>query len=50
MSARAASDISFPGEEAEANAVCAFLSAMMLHGVLEKFPRLRGGCIEQGAK
>ena len=27
----------------------AFLSAMILDGVLEKFPRLRGGVIEQGA-
>jgi len=27
----------------------AFLSAMVLDGVLEKFPRLRGGVIEQGA-
>jgi len=27
----------------------AFLSAMVLDGVLERFPRLRGGCIEQGA-
>jgi len=27
----------------------AFLSAMILDGVLERFPRLRGGCIEQGA-
>jgi predicted TIM-barrel fold metal-dependent hydrolase len=26
-----------------------FLSAMVLDGVLEKFPGLRGGCIEQGA-
>jgi uncharacterized protein len=26
-----------------------FLSAMVLDGTLEKFPRLRGGCIEQGA-
>jgi len=26
-----------------------FLSCMVLDGVLEKFPRLRGGCIEQGA-
>ena len=26
-----------------------FLSAMALDGVLERFPRLRGGCIEQGA-
>ena len=26
-----------------------FLSAMVLDGVLERFPRLRGGCIEQGA-
>jgi predicted TIM-barrel fold metal-dependent hydrolase len=26
-----------------------FLSAMVLDGVFEKFPRLRGGCIEQGA-
>ncbi len=27
----------------------AFLSAMALDGIFEKFPRLRGGCIEQGA-
>ncbi|HEY2105832.1 MAG TPA: amidohydrolase family protein [Candidatus Binataceae bacterium] len=27
----------------------AFLSAMILDGVLEKFPRLRGGVVEQGA-
>ncbi len=27
----------------------AFLSAMVLDGVLERFPRLRGGCVEQGA-
>ena len=27
----------------------AFMSAMVLDGVLEKFPRLRGGVIEQGA-
>jgi uncharacterized protein len=27
----------------------AFLSAMILDGVLERFPRLRGGCIECGA-
>ena len=27
----------------------AFISAMILDGVLEKFPRLRGGVIEQGA-
>ncbi|MGH9185941.1 MAG: amidohydrolase family protein, partial [Acidimicrobiales bacterium] len=27
----------------------AFLSIMVLDGVLERFPRLRGGCIEQGA-
>ncbi|MGH8983542.1 MAG: amidohydrolase family protein, partial [Acidimicrobiia bacterium] len=27
----------------------AFLSIMVLEGVLERFPRLRGGCIEQGA-
>jgi uncharacterized protein len=27
----------------------AFLSAMVLDGVLERFPRLRGGCIECGA-
>jgi len=27
----------------------AFLSCLVLDGVLEKFPRLRGGCIEQGA-
>jgi predicted TIM-barrel fold metal-dependent hydrolase len=26
-----------------------FLSALVLDGILEKFPRLRGGCIEQGA-
>ena len=26
-----------------------FLSAMVLDGTFEKFPRLRGGCIEQGA-
>jgi predicted TIM-barrel fold metal-dependent hydrolase len=26
-----------------------FLSAMVLDGVFEQFPRLRGGCIEQGA-
>ena len=26
-----------------------FLSAMVLDGIFEKFPRLRGGCIEQGA-
>jgi len=26
-----------------------FLSVMVLDGVLEQFPRLRGGCIEQGA-
>lgn len=26
-----------------------FLSCMVLDGVLERFPRLRGGCIEQGA-
>jgi predicted TIM-barrel fold metal-dependent hydrolase len=26
-----------------------FLSALVLDGTLEKFPRLRGGCIEQGA-
>jgi len=26
-----------------------FLSAMVLDGVLERFPRLRGGCIEEGA-
>ncbi|HEY6394394.1 MAG TPA: hypothetical protein VIX12_03185, partial [Candidatus Binataceae bacterium] len=26
-----------------------FLSAMILDGILEQFPRLRGGCIEQGA-
>jgi len=26
-----------------------FLSCMVLDGVLEKFPHLRGGCIEQGA-
>jgi uncharacterized protein len=26
-----------------------FLSAMVLDGMFEKFPRLRGGCIEQGA-
>jgi predicted TIM-barrel fold metal-dependent hydrolase len=26
-----------------------FLSMMVLDGVLERFPRLRGGCIEQGA-
>jgi predicted TIM-barrel fold metal-dependent hydrolase len=26
-----------------------FLSAMVLDGTLERFPRLRGGCIEQGA-
>jgi predicted TIM-barrel fold metal-dependent hydrolase len=26
-----------------------FLSVMILDGVLERFPRLRGGCIEQGA-
>jgi predicted TIM-barrel fold metal-dependent hydrolase len=26
-----------------------FLSAMALDGVFERFPRLRGGCIEQGA-
>jgi predicted TIM-barrel fold metal-dependent hydrolase len=26
-----------------------FLSAMVLDGALERFPRLRGGCIEQGA-
>lgn len=25
-----------------------FLSAMVLDGIFEKFPRLRGGCIEQG--
>ena len=27
----------------------AFFSAMVLDGVLEKFPKLRGGAIEQGA-
>jgi predicted TIM-barrel fold metal-dependent hydrolase len=27
----------------------AFLSCLVLDGLLEKFPRLRGGCIEQGA-
>lgn len=27
----------------------AFLSIMVLDGVLERFPRLQGGCIEQGA-
>jgi predicted TIM-barrel fold metal-dependent hydrolase len=27
----------------------AFLSCLVLDGVLEKFPRLKGGCIEQGA-
>jgi uncharacterized protein len=27
----------------------AFLSAMVLDRVLERFPRLRGGCVEQGA-
>jgi uncharacterized protein len=27
----------------------AFLSCMALDGILEQFPRLRGGCIEQGA-
>lgn len=27
----------------------AFLSAMVLDGMFERFPRLRGGCIEQGA-
>lgn len=27
----------------------AFLSAMVLDGVFERFPRLRGGCVEQGA-
>jgi predicted TIM-barrel fold metal-dependent hydrolase len=27
----------------------AFLSCLVLDGVLERFPRLRGGCIEQGA-
>jgi predicted TIM-barrel fold metal-dependent hydrolase len=27
----------------------AFLSCLVLDGMLEKFPRLRGGCIEQGA-
>jgi predicted TIM-barrel fold metal-dependent hydrolase len=27
----------------------AFLSAIVLDGVLERFPRLRGGCVEQGA-
>ncbi len=27
----------------------AFLSVLVLDGVLERFPRLRGGCIEQGA-
>jgi predicted TIM-barrel fold metal-dependent hydrolase len=26
-----------------------FLSAMVLDGIFEQFPRLRGGCIEQGA-
>ena len=26
-----------------------FLSCLVLDGVLERFPRLRGGCIEQGA-
>jgi uncharacterized protein len=26
-----------------------FLSALVLDGILERFPRLRGGCIEQGA-
>ena len=26
-----------------------FIAVMVLDGVLEKFPRLRGGCIEQGA-
>jgi predicted TIM-barrel fold metal-dependent hydrolase len=26
-----------------------FLSALVLDGIFEKFPRLRGGCIEQGA-
>jgi predicted TIM-barrel fold metal-dependent hydrolase len=26
-----------------------FLSCLVLDGILEKFPRLRGGCIEQGA-
>ena len=26
-----------------------FLACMVLDGVFEKFPRLRGGCIEQGA-
>jgi hypothetical protein len=28
----------------------AFMSAMILDGVLEKFPRLRGASVEQGAK
>ena len=27
----------------------AFLSCMVLDGIFERFPRLRGGCIEQGA-
>src|ERR1700692_4326079 len=26
-----------------------FLSTMVLDGIFEQFPRLRGGCIEQGA-